>query len=132
VLLLRAALLTQSGRFEAADQVCKQLLALDELDAGAHYLLALGADARGDCAGAVEHDQIASYLDPAFAMPRLHLGLLARRAGRIADARRELERAFWLLQREDASRVLLFGGGFGREALMALCRAELLASGGAP
>ena len=132
VLLLRAALLTQGGRFDAADQVCKQLLALDELNAGAHYLLALGAEARGDCPGAVEHDQIASYLDPAFAMPRLHLGLLARRAGRLADARRELDRAYWLLQREDASRVLLFGGGFGREALVALCRAELLASGGRP
>jgi hypothetical protein len=27
---------------------------------------------------------------------------------------------------------LLFGGGFGRTALMALCRAELQACGGAP
>jgi chemotaxis protein methyltransferase CheR len=30
-----------------------------------------------------------------------------------------------LLQREDASRLLLFGGGFNRETLLALCRAEL-------
>jgi chemotaxis protein methyltransferase CheR len=37
-----------------------------------------------------------------------------------------------LLQREEAPRLLLFGGGFRREALLALCRAELLACGGAP
>jgi chemotaxis protein methyltransferase CheR len=29
------------------------------------------------------------------------------------------------LRQEDASRLLLFGGGFSREALIALCRAEL-------
>ena len=132
VLLLRAALLSHSGRFDAAEQVCKQLLELDELNAGAHYLLALGAEARGDPDGAIDHDQVASYLDPAFAMPRLHLGLLARRKGQPEAARRDLARAYWLLQREDASRLLLFGGGFGREALVALCRAELVASGGAP
>lgn len=132
VLLLRAALLTHSGRFDAAEQACKQLLELDELNAGAHYLLALGAEARGDPDAAIDHDQVASYLDPAFAMPRLHLGLLARRKGEANAARRDLARAYWLLQREDASRLLLFGGGFGREALVALCRAELVASGGAP
>jgi hypothetical protein len=27
---------------------------------------------------------------------------------------------------------LLFGGGFGRDALIALCRAELQATGGVP
>jgi len=65
-------------------------------------------------------------------MPRLHLGLLARRANERESARRDLGQALVLLQREDASRVLLFGGGFGREALMALCRTELVACGGTP
>ncbi|MGH3087155.1 MAG: CheR family methyltransferase, partial [Gammaproteobacteria bacterium] len=68
--------------------------------------------------------------DPTFAMPRLHLGLLARRAGDREAARRELAQALSLLQREEASRLLLFGGGFVREALVALCRAELVAAGG--
>ena len=54
------------------------------------------------------------------------------RAGDHAEARRELARALALLQREDASRVLFFGGGFNRDALLALCRAELVASGGSP
>jgi len=86
----------------------------------------------GDGPGATEHDQVATYLDPAFAMPRFHLGLLARRSGHHEAARRELALALSLLRREDASRILLFGGGFGRGALVALCRAELVACGGTP
>ena len=65
-------------------------------------------------------------------MPRLHLGLLARRAGDRAAARRELALALALLRREDASRLLLFGGGFGREALMALCESSLKECGARP
>jgi chemotaxis protein methyltransferase CheR len=80
----------------------------------------------------VDQHQVAAYLDPAFAMPRLHLGLLARRAGDTRGAQRELREALALLVREDASRVLLFGGGFTREALTQLCRAELRAAGGNP
>jgi chemotaxis protein methyltransferase CheR len=39
---------------------------------------------------------------------------------------REFRHASSLLEREDASRLLLFGGGFGRKALIALCRSEIL------
>jgi chemotaxis protein methyltransferase CheR len=69
-------------------------------------------------------------LDSAFAMPHLHLGLIAKRSADIESARRELRRALPLLDREDASRILLFGGGFTREALIAFCRAELRSCGG--
>ncbi len=132
LLLVRAALLTHAGRLEAAEAACSELLQLDELSTGAHYLLALCREGAGDRPGAIDHDQIAVYLDPGFAMPRLHLGLMARRAGDRDTARRELEHASALLPREDASRLLLFGGGFGRDALIALCRAELVAAGGRP
>jgi chemotaxis protein methyltransferase CheR len=47
-------------------------------------------------------------------------------------ARRELAEAMVLLAREDPTRLAMFGGGFGRAGLIALCRAELLAAGGAP
>jgi chemotaxis protein methyltransferase CheR len=47
-------------------------------------------------------------------------------------ARRELAHAVALLPGEQADRLLLFGGGFGREALLALCHAELASAGGAP
>jgi chemotaxis protein methyltransferase CheR len=132
VLLLRAALLTHSGQLNAAENVCGQLLARDELNSGAHYLLALCRESAGDRQGALDHDQAAIYLDPGFAMPRLHLGLMARRAGEWESARQELGHALMLLKREDASRLLLFGGGFGRDALIALCRSELLSAGGTP
>jgi chemotaxis protein methyltransferase CheR len=125
VLLLRAGLLTHSGQLSRAETVCSELLEIDELNAGAHYLLALCREGAGDRSGAIEHDQVASYLDPAFAMPRLHLGLIARRAGDLVTAGRELGQAVMLLEREDPSRLLLFGGGFSRDALIALCRAEL-------
>lgn len=129
-LLLKAVLCAHSGQLAEAEQVCRQLLDVDELNAGAQYVLALCCEGTGDNRAAVDHDQMAVYLDPGFAMPRLHLGLLARRAGDREFAQRELGQALTLLQLEDASRLLLFGGGFGREALLALCRAELIACGG--
>lgn len=128
-LLLRAALLAQQGDLDAAQDACHRLLRVDDLSAGAHYVLALCREAAGDRHGAADHHQVAVYLDPGFAMPHLHLGLLARRAGDRDAARRELRQALALLQLEDASRLLLFGGGFSRQALIALCRAELAAVG---
>jgi chemotaxis protein methyltransferase CheR len=131
-LLLEAALLAQSGQFAAAEIACRRLVAIDELNAGAHYLLAISREHAGDLDGAGKHDRIAAYLDPAFAMPRLHLGLLARRAGDPGTARRELSQALILFKREDAGRLLLFGGGFKREALIALCETALKECGGRP
>jgi chemotaxis protein methyltransferase CheR len=131
-LLLSAVLFTHGGDLAAAERICDQLIALDEMSAGAHYVIALCRESAGDQSGAIAHDQVAAYLDPGFAMPRLHRGLLARRAGEQATAREELGQALALLQREDVSRLLLFGGGFTRDALVALCRAELVACGGVP
>jgi chemotaxis protein methyltransferase CheR len=129
ILLLKATLLANSGALEAAADTCRRLLSVEELNAGAHYLLALCFEHSGDHDRAAKHDRIAVHLDPGFAMPRLHLGLLARRAGRQASARRELTRALNLLKHEEVSRILFFGGGFGREALLALCRSALSSCG---
>jgi chemotaxis protein methyltransferase CheR len=124
-LLLRAALFTQQGALAEAQQVCHELLRLDDLNAGAHYLLALCFERRGEAQQAIEHDRTAVYLDAGFAMPHLHLGLMARRRRDTEAARHELGKALLLLEREDESRLLLFGGGFSRGALLALCRSEL-------
>jgi chemotaxis protein methyltransferase CheR len=129
VLLLEATLLAHSGQLVAAEDACLRLLLIDELSAGAHYLLALCREHSGHRQRAREHDRVAAYLDPSFAMPRLHLGLLARRDGDRAAARAEFAQALNLLRREDASRLLLFAGGFSREALMALCESSLKESG---
>jgi chemotaxis protein methyltransferase CheR len=124
-LLLEATILAHSGAVTAAQDACLKLLLADAFNAGAHYILALCHEHSGCRERAVEHDQVASRLDPAFAMPRLHLGLLARRAGDRDGARRELAQALILLKREAASRLLLFGGGFDREALLTLCISAL-------
>ena len=129
-LLLRAALLTHCDRLQDAEQACVELLAIDGLNAGAHYLRSLCQERQGDTRAAVDHAQIASYLDPAFAMPHLHLGLMARRTGDRSTAQRELTQASQLLLREEPARLLLFGGGFSREGLVALCRSELDRLGG--
>jgi chemotaxis protein methyltransferase CheR len=128
--LLLAVLLTNGGDLPEAEKVCLHVLKIDELNAGAHYLMALCREHAGDREAAMGHDQAATYLDSAFAMPHLHLGLVAKRSADAETARRELGRALPLLDREDASRILLFGGGFTREALVEFCRSELRACGG--
>ncbi|CAN7361108.1 protein-glutamate O-methyltransferase CheR [Phenylobacterium sp. LjRoot225] len=125
ILLLRATLLVHSDRATAAEQACRRLLEIDEMNASAHHVLALCREATGDHRAAADAHQVAAYLDPTFAMPRLHLGRLARQAGAHETASRELRHALLLLQREDTSRLLLFGGGFTRAGLIGLCRAEL-------
>ena len=131
-LLLSAVLQQQSGKLAEAEETCRRLLEIDDLSAGAHYVLALCRENGHDLAASAEHDRIAAYLDPAFAMPRLHLGLLARRGGNRDEARRELTQALILLETESTARLLMFGGGFNREALIALCRAALTECGGRP
>jgi chemotaxis protein methyltransferase CheR len=127
--LLRAAILVNRGEVEEAQRACAEVLAVDEFNPGAHYLLALCREHAGDRDGAARHDCTAIYLDPDFAMARLHLGLLCRRSGEAERGRRELREALERLAREDAARILLFGGGFGREALMRLCADELRSCG---
>ncbi len=128
--ILRAGLLTHCGDLEAAEAACRQILSANDLHAGAHYLTALCREHAGDAGAAMEHDRAAIYLDGTFAMPHLHLGRMAKRSAELGTARRELEHAGLLLSREDPSRILLFGGGFSREALLAFSRAELRACGG--
>ncbi len=126
-LLLLGVVLTNQGARVEAEMTCRRLLELNDLHAGAHYLLALSREHAKDTEGAMEHDRRAIYVDREFAMPHLHLGLMAKRSGDADLARRELRHALSLLSREDESRLLLFGGGFSREALARVCRAELAA-----
>lgn len=130
VLLLTAILLTHGGDIARAETVCGEILSRDAGNAGAHYVMALCRENSGDLAGAIQWDRQAVRLDPSFAMPHLHFGLVARRAGDQTTARAELAKAATLIQGEDAARLLLFGGGFNREALLGLCRAQLKACGG--
>lgn len=127
--LLRAMLLVSTGQLEEAQRLCGELLERDELNAGAHYVCSICDESQGNLRSSFEHSRTACYLDAGFAMPHLQLGRLARRNHDYAMARRELETAIELLAREDASRILLFGGGFSRDTLVRVCRAELEACG---
>lgn len=131
IAMLRALVLTHSGQFADARLACIELLALDTASAGANYLLALCSDSTGDPDGAARLAQLAAELDPSFAMARVHLGLLARRSGDRALASRELTRAITLLELEPPARLALYSGGFSRQALLGMCRAELTAIGAA-
>jgi chemotaxis protein methyltransferase CheR len=128
-LLLRAVLLTDLGRLAEAEMECRRLLDSDGLNAGAHYLMAVCREGADDLATARSHAGTAAYLDPGFAMPRLRLGLIARRRGELTTARREFAAALTLLAGESERRLLLFGGGFSRSALTTLCRTGLDACG---
>ena len=123
--LLLGVLLCQAGRLAEATELARRLIADDGLDADAHELLGLCLEGMSAPDEAVGQYGLAAYLDPGFALPRLRLGQLARRRGDNRAAAGELERALDLLPGEDDERVVLFGGGFGRFALTALCRTEL-------
>lgn len=131
VRLLEALAHLNRHEIGAAEEVCRAAVARDSMNASGHYILALCSEHAADFVRSAEHDRIAIYLDPTFAMPHLHLALIARRRGDAHTARRGFEKAILLLARESASRIAMFGGGFGREALRNLCRRELQAIGAA-
>jgi len=128
-LLLHGVLLAHAGRLDDAEMLCRRLLDIDGLYADAHHQLAVCLEGGAAVDVAIGHYRLAAYLDPDFAMPRLRLGLLTRRRGENRIAGPELDRALTLLRQERDERIALFGGGFGRIALTALCRAELEACG---
>jgi chemotaxis protein methyltransferase CheR len=126
--LPRGVLLAQLGRVDEARDTAHRLLHAGGPQADAHHLL--GVCHELDCADqAVGQYRLAAYLDPRFAMPRLRMGLLARRRGDDRGAADHLEAALELLTGEKEERIVLFGGGFGRLALTMLCRTELDACG---
>jgi chemotaxis protein methyltransferase CheR len=128
--LLHAVLLCHCGRGGECEEACREILSVDDLNAEAHHLIAICREQAGDLDRAIEQNEVAQYLDAGFAMPHVHVGRLARRKGDLSLARRQLEQAVELLGREESSRILLFGGGFSREALQQVCRGELAACGG--
>ena len=125
VRLLRAIMLTNLGRHAEAAEECRTLLAADDLNAGAHFLLGLCREQAGQLAEAAEQMSTATYLDPAFPMAHLHRGLLARRRGEREAAAAAFGLALKAVEQEDAERLKLFGGGFSREGLRQVCLREL-------
>lgn len=130
--LCHALLLVYTNRVEAARELATNLLTVNDVAPGAHYALALCYEFTQDWAQASEHARRSTYLDPTFAMPWLHLGILSRKLGDKAAARRELVQARALLAVESEERLLWFGGGCSRSTLQDACRRELLQTGERP
>ncbi len=126
--LLRVVALVRRGELAAAEATLAALLARDDLDPAARCLLGWCRELDDDLAAAAEAYRAAAYLDPAFALPRLHLGRLARRAGARDEARCALRAARELLPEDDPARLALLSG-FGPLGLLELCEAELAALG---
>ncbi|MFZ5889511.1 MAG: CheR family methyltransferase [Myxococcota bacterium] len=127
--LLRAVILTNLGRVADAVRTTEARVAKLPMCPFAHYLLGVCCEALANIDEARRYYGRAAELDPAFALACLRAGILARRAGRPNEARRALRAALERFPRQSARTQLLYGGGFSREALAALCRAELSALG---
>jgi chemotaxis protein methyltransferase CheR len=123
--MLEALLFVHTGRPMAASEACRRILARDEFEPGANYLLGLCLEEAGDAGSALQHYDAAIHLDPTFAMAVLRRGLLARKLGNPAEARADFDQARELIANEDEGRLKLFAGGFSRATLGALCVAEL-------
>lgn len=125
--LLRAAILTSRGAIDEAEVACIEALDVVENRASVHYLLGMCREHAGDHEEALRRYRMTLELDPFFAMAHLRIGMLARRSGALELAKTSLERALWLLPRQDTRTLTLFRSGQGLGALMQLCRAELAA-----
>jgi chemotaxis protein methyltransferase CheR len=125
VRLLRAIMLTNLGQHAEAAAECKTLLAADDLNVGAHFLLGLCREQAGELNEAAEQMRTVTYLDPGFPMAHLHRGLLARRRGDREAATESFRLALKAVEDENPERLQLFGGGFSREGLRQVCMREL-------
>ncbi len=130
--VLRALLLLHVHRAAEAEACCRRALTRHPFHADLQHALALSLAAQDAPDQAMDSDQRATYLDPHFAMPQLHLSMLARLGGDAAASRQASALAWRLMARESATRIQLFGGGFGREALMQLCQADAMPDGARP
>jgi chemotaxis protein methyltransferase CheR len=86
--LLQAWLLASKGACDEAAELCRDLLALDPLLAGAHFILGVLAGRAGDHDQAAHHLSKAIYVDARLAPAYYYLGVAQSERGDYAAARR--------------------------------------------
>ena len=116
---MRAALLFATGSLREASELAARLRSVSPIG---NFVAGLCAEAQGDVATAEIEYRLAARTPFAFAHMRLGL-LLA--ADEPESARRHLRSACELMDGASDTMVLLFGGGFGVDALRALCLSRL-------
>lgn len=118
---MRAGLLFATGALDDATRLARRLRSSSRV---ANLVAGLCAEARGDRATAEFEYRLATQGPVCIAVAHMRLGLLL--AERDPDAAvRQLRVAREQLAAESVAMVLLFGGGFGVEALQALCTARI-------
>lgn len=127
---LRSVLLFHCGDIEGSLGLCHDLLTMPS-PGGVHLLMALCCEQLGRYEEALQHTRTAISFAPAFAMAHIFLGRLSRNQHAFLEAKTAFYQAIQLLPTETSSHLFLFGGGFHRDALIQLCRAEIQAMGDA-
>lgn len=125
----RVILLVYTNRFDAARALASALVDSPAASAELYYALTLCDEAASNVEQAAEHARRATYLDPTFSLPWLHLGISSRKLKQFGSARKELLQARALLAVDLPERLLWFGGGCSRATLLEACQRELTATG---
>jgi chemotaxis protein methyltransferase CheR len=125
----RVILLVYTNHFEEARALASELVASSAESAELHYALTLCDEAASNLEQAAEHARRATYLDPTFSLPWLHLGILNRKLKHFRAARKELLQARALLTVDAPERLSWFGGGCSRATLLEACQREITATG---
>jgi len=128
--LLRALVLAGQGLEKQAADCCRRALSLEPCHAEAHFVHGLLLDAQGQTDRALDELQKAVFLDSNFAPAAFRLACLLQREGRSVAAERVFRSTLQALEHDTDERLLLYGGGFSRDALRAFCQARLAAANG--
>jgi chemotaxis protein methyltransferase CheR len=105
-LISQARAFANQGRLAEALELCDGALALDKLDAPAHYLKGAILQEQGLMEAAEAAIRSALYLDADFVLAHFALGNLAHRAHRSDEAKRCYKNAGALLSLSDAARIV--------------------------
>lgn len=119
-----ARVLADRGEWTAAEQLCRQRLAVDSLDCEAHFTLGLILEHRGLDAEAITEMRSTIYLDRNFALAYYHLGMLLRRTGDVAGSRKAFRNLERILEGKDATEAVEHGDGIQVQELLELGRMQ--------
>lgn len=112
--------LSDLGQLAAAEDLCRELLRKEALNATLHYELALIVLAQGRFEEALGHFQRTLYLDRNHSLAHYHLGLLWYRQDKRSESRRALRNAARLLKDQEDDALLPDADGLTVGQLRAL------------
>lgn len=90
--------LANNGLFEEAQKKCQEAISLDKIDPLLHYLHATVLQSMNDLEGAMQALKRTLFLDDTFAIAYFVLGNIAKRQGKLQEARRHFRNAEQILK----------------------------------